>query len=149
MTFRERVSWAWKKITTRADREDEQKRSWFGTVLRVLFGPLVYWFGLTGHDGRPSHTKILATVSFAELLRVVVRLEDFVFSDCGAHTTELGILVSLVFLMVVVPYGLNGIKVWADSKAGGGVVSQYQKAQTEAIKARRQGTGDDHDPTPD
>lgn len=151
-----------------------EKRGYFGLFLRYFLEPLYYWLDLKsiGHDGiaRPSYIKISGLTSFllGSLLLVRLWLHYFHEAEAGkewAHPGqgELAFLLSFSFMVFLLPYGLKGLQVWADTRGGGTVDVMREaairepdrlRAQAELekvradIEARRKATGGDFEVTP-
>lgn len=99
-------------------------------MLKELF----YWLDWTGKDGRPSHSKMVATISW---------LFGMAW-DCWfiLHGAPYSFLLAWTSLTFAVSYGLKGLIEWMRLRGGGSV-----DAVVSEIEARRKSVGGDYEPT--
>lgn len=119
---------------------DDEKRGAVGQLLRWTLAPAFYWLNLQGADGKPSHSKVLATAAFVFGLATLGAFGPVVVGLCGRDAPGcalvLGFYLAYAALVFALPFGLAGYKAWAYSK-GGGTVAAFQDIAAKAVAARR------------
>ncbi len=126
-----------------------EKRSWFGRLLRFFLEPVYYWLDLksVGHDrvARPSYIKVAGLASFLLGCGLLVRLWGNYFQRIEAGkewirptTGELGFLLAFSFLIFLLPHGLKGLQVWAQTRGGSTLDVLHEAATREPERLRAQ-----------
>ncbi len=94
---------------------------------------LYYWLDLLGPQDHPAQSKVLVFLTQLVLLAVVPRLVP----ESGAPTAG---FLWYVGLVLVAPYGLDGLKFFWKLKAGGldAAVLEQEKQRPATVKASRE-----------
>jgi len=125
-----------------------EKRTWFGRLLRLFLEPIYYWLDLksVGHDhiARPSYLKVAGLTSFVLGSILLIRLWTHYFYEAeGGHGEhpgqgELAFLLAFSFMVFLLPYGLKGLQVWAQTRGGGTVDVMREATIREPERLRAQ-----------
>lgn len=126
------------------EKDAHRRRGPIGMLLRAVLGPLWWWFGLNGPDGKPSHSRIAYMFTLAFFLAGWV---NFGLRIIASDSKQIDL--SFVMLTLVVGAYALGSRMFStllQTKLGGlaekaGEIAAAQVEKTKAEVAARRAAG--------
>ena len=125
--------------TPRGTVIEHDERSAWGSFWRKFLGPVFYFLGLNGPNGRPSNSRIVYTLTVLANLGILLH-------ETWHESTDLWFTIHALAVMAF-SMGVKSYSDFLNSKLAtslGGAATEAVKHEAEVILARRQASSQEH-----